>query len=187
MLDRLSEFLHKVTSGWLVLTTLLLALLFNLVIMPGVGAKIMAFSGNTGPIDMLFFYTPEMVFSMIKSYGEEGRTVYRTFTLTLDVLYPLIYTAFFATAISWLFRRGFSPNSEIQQLNLIPLITLGFDLLENLSVATMLTIFPSQPAILARIAAVCTAGKWIFVGVNLILVCLGLIGVTGKYFRRSLS
>lgn len=46
-------------------------MLFNAVILPSQQAKIEAAPGGTGPIDLLFFYTPLKVYSMVASYSEK--------------------------------------------------------------------------------------------------------------------
>jgi hypothetical protein len=78
MLTNLSNTLKKYANGWLVLLFLAGVLSFNAVIFPNQQAKMEA-SGGTGPIDLLFFYTPDKVYSMIESYGEAGRASYRKF------------------------------------------------------------------------------------------------------------
>jgi hypothetical protein len=62
-------------------------------------------------------YTPEKAYSMIASYGDEGRPLYRTFALTGDVIYPVVYSILFSLIISWLFQRSFASNSKLQMLS----------------------------------------------------------------------
>ena len=51
--------MQKYAKGWLILVLLALEVLFNAVILPQTQARLAASSGGTGPIDLLFFYTPE--------------------------------------------------------------------------------------------------------------------------------
>ncbi len=62
---------------------------------------------------------------MVESYGEAGRANYRLFELTGDIIYPIVYTLFFSLAITWLFQRGFSSNSAMQNLNVVPFRSLA--------------------------------------------------------------
>jgi hypothetical protein len=185
MLNKISELFRKYASGWLVLLFFAGEMLFNAVILPSQQAKIEAASGGIGPIDLQIFYTPEKVYSMVAAYGETGRADYRTFELTGDIVYPIIYTLFFALLITWLFRRGFAANSPLQKLNVVPVGGWLFDLLENLSIVTMLSIYPSTPSALAWIAAIFTLVKWLFAGATILLILLGLVMALKNGFKKQ--
>ena len=185
MLTNLSNTLKKYANGWLVLIFLAGEIFFNAVVLPNQQAKMEAGSGGTGPIDLLIFYTPEKVYSMVESYGEAGRASYRTFELTGDIAYPIVYTLFFALAITWLFQRGLPSTSNIHKYNVIPFGAWFFDLLENLSIVTMLSIFPSTPALLAWIATIFTMLKWLFVLPTALLLLYGLVKAAMNGFKKQ--
>ena len=109
-------------------------LYFNAVVLPAESAVL----GETGPIDLQFFYTPDKVYGMVEAYGPEVRAQYARFALTGDIAYPIVYTLFFALAISWLFRRGLPEDSRLHRLNVVPFGAGLFDLLENLAIVGML-------------------------------------------------
>ncbi|MCC6299981.1 MAG: hypothetical protein IT314_11835 [Anaerolineales bacterium] len=180
MLDELSATLRKYGNGWLALVFLAGVLFFNAVILPRQEAKIRDGSGDVGPIDLQLFYTPDKVYSMVESYGEAGRADYRLFELTGDILYPIVYTLFFSLAITWLFQRGFASNSAMQKYNVVPFGGWLFDLLENLGIVTMLSIFPSTPAALAWLTALFTFIKWLFAIASGLLLLLGLVKAARK-------
>lgn len=185
MLDELSGRIKKFANGWLVLLLLALQVFFNVVILPNQLAKIQAVSGGTSPIDLQFFFTPEKVYSMVAFYGDTGRAAYRTFELTGDIIYPIIYTLLLALLITWLFQRGFAPNSKMQRFNVAPFGGWLFDLLENLGIAAMLSIHPSTPAALAWLSAVFTLVKWLFVGANFVLVLIGFAMALRNGFKKQ--
>ena len=174
MLTNLSNTLKKYANGWLVLVFLAGEIFFNAVIMPGQQAKIEAGSGGTGPIDLQLFYTPEKVYGMIESYNPEVRASYRLFELTGDIIYPIVYTLFFSLAITWLFQRGFASNSNMHKYNVVPFGAWLFDLFENIGIVSMLSVFPSTPALLAWVSTVFTLVKWLFVVPTALLLLLGL-------------
>lgn len=175
MLAKFSDTLNKYAKGRLILAFLALEILFDAVIFPGIQAKIKAGSGGTGLIDSQFFYTPEKVYSMIASYGEAGRAAYRTFSSTVDIIYPICYTLLLSLLMTWLFQRGFASHSKLQRLNVVPFGAGLFDVFENLSILAMLSSYPSQVAIVAWLATSFTMAKWSFVGASLGLVLAGLI------------
>ncbi len=185
MLDKLSETLKKYANGWLVLVLLAGLLYFNAVILPNQQAKIQADSGNTPPIDLQFFYTPDKVYSMVASYGDEGRASYRLFELTGDIIYPIIYTLFLTLAMTWLFERGFSSTSEMHKYNAAPFGAWLFDLFENLGIVAMLSVYPSTPALLAWVSAIFTLVKWLFVGGSIVLLLVGLVTAARNGFKKQ--
>lgn len=185
MLDKLSAMLKKYANGWLVLVLLAGFLSFNAVILPRQEARIKASSGGTTPIDLQFFYTPEKVYSMVASYGNEGRAAYRLFELTGDILYPIIYTLFFALAITWLFQRGFAGTSGMHKLNVVPFGAWLFDLFENLGIVAMLSVYPSTPALLAWVSAIFTLVKWLFVIASILLLLVGLAMAVKSGFKKQ--
>lgn len=185
MLNNLSNTLKKYANGWLVLIFLAGEIFFNAVVLPNQQAKIEAGSGGVGPIDLQFFYSPEKVYSMVESYGDAGRASYRTFELTGDIIYPIVYTLFFALAITWLFQRGFPTSSSMHKYNVVPFGAWLFDLFENLSIVAMLSIFPSTPALLAWIATVFTLLKWLFVLPTALLLLYGLVKAAMNGFKKQ--
>lgn len=183
MLTNLSNTLKKYANGWLVLLLLAGEMFFNLVILPGQQAKLESTPGAAGPIDLLFFYTPEKVYGMIASYGDEIRASYRTFELTGDIAYPIVYTLFFSLAITWLFQRGFPTSSNMHKYNVVPFGAWLFDLFENLCIVAMLSIYPATPAALAWVATIFTMIKWLFVVPTVLLLLYGLVKAAMNKFQ----
>ncbi len=185
MLDQISEMLKRYARGWLVLVFFAGEILFNAIVMPAQQAKLEAASSGIGPIDLQLFYTPEKVYSMVAAYGSTGRASYRVTELTADIVYPIVYTLFFALLITWLFQRGFAADSRMQKMNVVPLGGWLFDLLENLCIITMLSIHPSTPAILAWVATLFTLVKWLFAGATIILILIGLGMALRNGFKKQ--
>lgn len=185
MLTNLSNTLRKYTNGWLVLVFLAGEIFFNAVVLPGQQAKIESHPGAAGPIDLQFFYTPDKVYGMIASYGSEIRASYRIFELTGDIIYPIVYTLFFALAVTWLFQRGFASNSNMQKYNVVPFGAWLFDLFENICIVTMLSIYPSTPSALAWSSTAFTLVKWLFAGGTVLLLLTGLVKAAMNGFKKQ--
>jgi len=185
MLTNLSKILKKYANGWLVLGLLAVWVIFNAVIMPGQQKKMEAGTNGTGPIDLQFFYTPEKAYGMIASYSPEVRSAYRIFELTGDIAYPIVYTLAFALAITWLFQRGFASDSKFQNYNVVPFGAWLFDLLENIGIVTMLSIYPSTPPLVAWISTVFTMIKWLFAVESVGLLLVGLFMASRTGFKRQ--
>ena len=185
MLTRISDTLRKYAKGWLILILFLLDGLFMGVVMPGLSARMDNYAPGVGPIDLLFFYTPEKAYQMVAAYGEQGRAVYRTGELTLDIIYPIVYTLFFSLFITWLFQRGFAAESGMQGLNVVPFGAWLFDLLENLGIVGMLSVYPSTPSLLAWVSSIFTVIKWLFAGASVLLMVIGIVAAIANVINRK--
>jgi hypothetical protein len=73
----------------------------------------------------------------------------------------------------------------MHKYNLIPFGGWLFDLLENICIIVMLSIHPSTPAALAWISAVFTLVKWLFAGITVILLLIGLVMAIKNGFRKQ--
>ncbi len=187
MITTFSNTLKKYAKGRIIFAFLALMLLFAMFIVPTVQGRLEASSGGSGPIDLLLSYTPEKAYSMIASYGNAGRSLYRTFAMTADVIYPVVYSIFLGLLITWLFQRSIAPNSKLQMLNTVPFGALLFDWLENISIVTMLSLYPSTPTTVAKLASICTTIKWSFGAAGMLLVLIGFAIALKNGFKKTIE
>ncbi|PIV27281.1 MAG: hypothetical protein COS37_03070 [Anaerolineae bacterium CG03_land_8_20_14_0_80_58_20] len=185
MMQNLSRKFHAWAKGWLVFALMALDMFFMGFVMPLIGGLMKGVTGTQQPIDLQFFSTPAKLFAMVESYGEFGRPFYRNVELTVDILYPVIYTLAFGLLISWLFQRGFKPDSKMQKWNVMPVGIWLFDLLENLGIVTMLSMWPSQLVAIAWLTMIFTMVKWTFAGASLLLIVIGLAMAARNGFRKK--
>lgn len=82
-------------------------------------------------LDGQFAYTPEQAFSVVASYGDNGRAQMIWIHLG-DFILITLYTSMFCLSISWVFQRGFKLDSRMQRLNLVPVLGGFFDVMENI-------------------------------------------------------
>jgi hypothetical protein len=185
MLNKISSKFHSWAKGWLVFVLVLLDVFFMGFIMPLIGGMMKGGTGLEQPIDLQFFSTPAKLFAMVASYGEYGRPFYRNVELTVDILYPIIYTLAYGLLISWLFQRGFKPDSKMQKLNVMPVGAWLFDLLENLGIVTLLSTFPAQLMAVAWLTTIFTMVKWLFAGASMLLIVIGLVMAAKNGFKKQ--
>jgi hypothetical protein len=126
------------------------------------------------------FSTPAQIFEMIGRYDV---VFYRNVELTVDIIYPIVYLFFFGLLLSWLFQRGFASNSPIRKLNVLPLGAWFFDLLENITIVSLLSLYPAQPTGLAWVLIILTHIKWLFAGASILLILVGLIMAAKNKFK----
>jgi hypothetical protein len=174
MVKRLSVWMHRISTGWVTLAALVVFLLFTALVLPTQSASSAGTEGAGSP-DLAFFYTPAELYGMAEAYGAEGRVAYVRARATFDVVWPLVYLAFLATAISWLSRRAFGSGSWWQRANLVPVLGVLFDLLENVSTSIVMLRYPTRTAVIDLLAPVFTAVKWVFVGGSFVLLLLGIL------------
>jgi hypothetical protein len=184
MFERLSTWLRRISTGWVTLAALVVFLLFTALVLPRQSSEAAATSADVGTPDLSLYYSVDDLYRMAEAYGEDGRTAYVRARFTFDVLWPLIYTAFLVTAISWLFGRGFGSDTPWQRANLAPVLAALFDLLENLSTSLVMLRYPSRTAVIDSLAPVFTFVKWILVGGSFLLLLLGIAIAGWQWIRR---
>lgn len=174
MPKRVSDWLHRVSTGWVVLAALAIFLLFSALVLPGQAARSEAETGDTGSPDMSLFYTAKTLYRWAEAYGLEGRQSYIEARLTFDVIWPLVYAAFLSTAISWLYGKAFRKGSWWQRLNLVPVLGALLDYLENMSTSLVMWRYPSRTLLVDMLAPAFTLAKWILVAGSFLLLALGV-------------
>lgn len=179
MISRLSSKLSSLTRG-----TLVLAFFMALIVYIGVTLPILQSTpgGDIIALDAQIFYTPEHAFETIASYGDAAG-FWALMYITWDIITPILYTLSFALLISWLFLRGFDSDSKMQKLNVLPIGAGFFDVLENISIAIMLSVYPSEPVIIAWIATIGTVLKVSLLGISIFLVLIGVVKATINKFK----
>ena len=158
------------------LIALVIFLIFVTVVLPKQSATAATYSGSAGSPDLSLFYTCRDLYQMAEHYGSAGRDAYMHARFSFDLVFPLIFTYFLVTAISWLLGRVTPETSPWRMLNLIPIPGMLFDFLENITASIAMHRFPSLSPISANFAPVFTFFKWVFVGSSfLILLISGLV------------
>ena len=186
MLNTISQKFHKWTTGWRVIILLIAEGLMMGYVMP-LASALMALAANASvmPLDLMFFYTPDSAFAMIDKYGEAGRALYMKIELTADIVYPIVYMLFYGLLLSWLMQRAFKPDSKMQKYNIMPVGAWLFDLLENVGIVSMLTMYPTKPALLAWLTMTFGSLKWLFAFASIGLVLFGLVRAAMNGFRKQ--
>lgn len=142
-----------------ILAVLILASFF-IFVLPAESEKAAVYTPEEGAFDLTFYYPPSAVYGLIEAYGDYGRSAYIHSRLTFDLAYPLVYTFFCLTGISFFLKRL---NWKKPVLLVIPLSALVFDLIENTSISIMMAAWPDRLPVLPWIASLGTLMKWITV------------------------
>ena len=163
MWKRLSDFLYRITNGWVAFLALVVFLFFAGLVLPGQAASAETYSGNAGSPDLSFYYSAQDLYHMAEIYGEQGRGAYIRARFTFDLIWPLVYTFFLCTAISWVYARAFTTDSLWRGANLVPVLAMLFDYLENLSTSLVMLRYPHPTIVVGSLAPLFTMLKWVLV------------------------
>jgi hypothetical protein len=170
---------RRVLAGLMILFTIL-----GMIVFPSVSARLGELSGGTRMIDMETSYTPNQVFKMVATYGDQGRSLYLLTICTADLLFPLNYSLLFALLIIATYRRAFPHGRMVRLMYLAPFITAIFDLLENTGLVILLASYPQQWVLVAQIAGLFTTLKWAFMVITFVLVLIGFAGLIAVWLRK---
>ena len=123
-------------------------------------------SGSGSP-DTSLFYTPSQFAAGALAYGAAGRAHYIRTRVGFDLIWPLVYGAFFYTGIriGGLRRREWWAG--------LALITIFFDYLENIFASVAMGLYPMEVSVIVYVAAVSTLLKWSTLSVSGSLMILG--------------
>lgn len=172
---KLSNWLYRISTGWVALAALILFLLFGALVLPGQAAKAEEETGTGPSPDTSFFYTPGDLYDMAEAYGPTGRSAYIRARFTFDLVFPLVYLFFLATAVSWVYARAFAPGSLWRLANLVPVLGALFDYLENTSASLVMARYPTRTPVVDTLAPAFTFVKWIFVGGSFVVLAVGIV------------
>jgi hypothetical protein len=172
---KLSEFFYRFSTGWIALAGLVIFLVFSMLTLPEQSAQTAAYSQGLGGPDTSLVYNGTMLRQMAETYGVEGRAAFLKARWTFDLAFPLVFTFFFVTSISWLFNRTLRLDSQFRMINLLPLLGMLFDYAENTATSLVMANYPNENLLAQVLAPIFTPIKWLFVGLSLLLVMIGLV------------
>ena len=181
----LSARIGRWSTGRIAFAALAVFVAFTGTVLPAQAARARAIFGSAGSPDTSFLYTAADLYRMAEAYGDAGRAAYIHARFTFDVIWPLVYTLFLVTAISWLFRKALPAESRWQRLNLLPFLGMGFDFLENVGASLVMARYPAQTPVVDSLTPVFTLVKWVGVNGSFAVVVAGVVIVAWQRVRRG--
>lgn len=186
-MKKISQLLHAISTEWVTLLALVIFLIFIATILPRQALKVEETSGGAESPDTSFFYSTDDLYKMADTYGEAGRMAYIRTRFSFDTIFPLVYTAFLCTSISWITQRAFPHHSRWQYTNLVPILGMGFDFLENISTSLVMARFPAKTPVVDWLAPVLSLVKWIFVNGSFILLFISILIALLGWAKRKIT
>jgi hypothetical protein len=185
MTQRLSDWLVRLSSGWVALAAAVIFLLFSALVLPGQASRAEQETGEAASPDMSFYYSAGDLYQMAEAYGESGRAAYVRARFTFDLVWPLVYALFLTTAVGWIYGRAFPPGSPWRLANLLPLTAALFDYLENIATSVVMLRYPEPTVLIGVLAPLFTVAKWSLLGLSFVLLFGGLALVVWQRLRTS--
>lgn len=182
-MKKLSKWLHTISTGWVTFTILVIFFVFMATVLPKQAAKAEETSRGADSPDTSFYYSAGDLYKMAEDYGVEGRKAYIQARFSFDIIFPLVYSAFLGTSISWVTQRGFPKHSRWQLANLAPVFGMGFDFLENLSTSLVMARYPAPTLVASWLAPIFTLVKWVFVYGSFVLLLIGILAAVWGWVK----
>jgi hypothetical protein len=170
-----------------VLVALVIFFSFTILVLPAQSQQAENASPGAMSPDLAFYYTADDLYKSAEVSGEQGRRAYVRARFSFDVAWPLVYTFFLTTSISWLLKRGLPTDSPWMRLNLLPLGAMLFDFLENSATSLVMLRYPSPTPVVDALAGPLTSLKWLLVAASIValLAAMGLALLKGVCQRRA--
>lgn len=180
----LSAWLARRSTGRVAAVAAALFVVFTGLVLPAQAARARAYAGPAGTPDTSFLYSAADLYRMAEAYGPAGRTAYLQARFTFDLVWPVVYTVFLVTAISWLIRRAGGERTWLRA-NLVPLVGMGFDYLENVGAALVIGRYPAPTPVADVVTPMFTLLKWVFVNGSFLIVIGAAVVLLLQRIRRD--
>lgn len=129
-------------------------------------------------------YLPHDLIEMAKGYGQEGRSLYITTALSLDLLIPLIGSNFLTALLVYLMKQNNEKDKLYKFSIILGIFLCLFDWLENILMISVILTFRQFFLFLAILARIMTTGKYM----TMIFFIAIIIKEIYKYrHRRNIS
>ena len=183
-MNKISDFIIKKSTKKLLLISTIIIVFFMAVILPKVSIYTEEVTGTSNSPDTNLIYSSDDLFDIAETYGEEGRDVYILLRFTFDVIWPIVYFVFLASLMGFLIQK-LSIKSKHKYLILLPVFSIIFDYLENITSVIVMYKYPTKVLFFASVAPAMTMLKWILLGVSFITIIVLLVKLMiDKYYKR---
>lgn len=118
--------------------------------------------GNLEIFDKQPSFSSSKVYERLQAFSTDGLKVYKRFTYTMDVLFPVSFFTFLFTLTCFVGKRMTFSKKTVKVLTLLPIIWFLFDLLENAIVFCLVSEFPKRNDFLGGIIGYITVTKFGF-------------------------
>lgn len=130
-------------------------------------------------------YSHNYVQVLFEKLGNEGRHLYLTYQIPIDMIYPILFALCYSILTVYLFDKIKSSEKLIFVFSLIPVIAGMFDYLENIGIIIMLKSYPDISSGMSLTTSIFSIGKSSFTTVFWLLLIYALLILSIKYFKNT--
>lgn len=189
-MERIRKIIATNLTGKKVLLLFLLTNIVYAVMLTVTIPKTMTFSNGLKLLDMMpLGYDLEYINTLFETLGENGRQVYLTNQLPVDMIYPFLFGISYCLLIGFFLKKLNKLDSFFFYLCFLPLIAGIADYLENFGIFTMLYNFPDFSPFTAKVTNVFSVVKSMTTTVFFIvlIITLLMLGISKLKERRKTS
>lgn len=184
LVDRMADRLARRVRGWMAAAALMVFVVFTVVVLPAQADAGAFYTSRYPAPDTSWWYTPEDLYAAAEVWGPVGRSAYVRARMTFDVIWPLVYGSFLLLTLSWTWARATATGSRWRRITLLPAVVVLLDFGENVCTATAMARYPARTPVLAELAPVLTAAKWLALAASFVLLMLGVVTALLTAVRR---
>ena len=157
----------------------LLMILYSIPLVSGYAPEMVLFDMSpTG-------YTYDYAISLLLRLGTEGRGLYLSRQLPLDLVYPLSFGISHALIICWLLDKAGATSPLASYTCLLPVAGCFLDYSENIAIISMLTNYPSITESVVQLSSILTISKSVFVTITYLFICVLLVVTATRKMRAK--
>ena len=179
-MEKIKKIITKNLTSKKVLLLFLLTNIVYAVMLTVTIPKTMTFSNGLKLLDMMpLGYDLDYINTLFETLGENGRQVYLTNQLPVDMIYPFLFGISYCLLIGFFLKKLNKLDSFFFYLCFLPLIAGIADYLENFGIFTMLYNFPDLSPFTAKATNVFSVVKSMtttvfFISLIITLLMLGI-------------
>lgn len=176
LLSTILMILERYSSWGNVLVFFIITQVFYGLILGVTIPSVMEYSGGMKLLDMMpMGYNAEYVRLLLDTLGEEGRRLYVTNQIPVDMVYPGLFAVSYSLLLTFTFKKNFWLHGMTQYLTLVPVLAGSFDYLENTGIVIMISIYPTFISAVADVINVFSVLKSFFATLSFMTLITSLI------------
>ena len=186
LVERVAAGLAHGVRAWMAIGAVVLFALFTAMVLPAQAEAGAFYTVRYAAPDTSVWYSRDDLYAAAEAWGPDGRAAYVYARVTFDVIWPLVYGTFLLTTLAWVWARGTAPGSRWRGVALLPVVAVALDYAENICTATVMARYPARTPVLAELAPLFTAGKWLALSASFMLLAIGLfVAIATRLRPRS--
>lgn len=130
-------------------------------------------------------YTYDYAVSLLSQLGAEGRGLYLSLQLPLDLVYPISFGISHALIICWLFDKTGATSPLAPYACLLPVAGCLLDYSENIAIFSMLINYPRIAESVVQLSSILTISKSVFVTITYLFICVLLLVTAARKMKAK--